>query len=228
MTEPEVQTKLTQFIIDWNGKQASYEGYTGTCLSLAKQWVDTLAGNQCAPASGSGFSDGYFDNFPSPLNEFFSKVPFDGNVSYPSGGLIVYPATHHIAIVVKSTAGATTTEVFEQNANPNNSPAHVFNRLNSNGSIVATGVLVPIVENPPVDNHIGQMLNLSASVSKWHVYPLGVEPVLRNALSSTLNPAKFNGLSYRILANPYPNTYTIQTQMFGVVNIFADSDSSIN
>lgn len=71
-------------------------------------------------------------------------------------------------------------------------------------------------------------LNLSASVERWRVYPLDKTPRIGNEVGF-LAPSRFGGLSYRILNNPQVNVYTIRTQSFGNVNIYAprDNDSSI-
>lgn len=71
-------------------------------------------------------------------------------------------------------------------------------------------------------------LNLKPHVSSWRVYPTNVAPIIKNACGS-LAPKQFCGLSYEILGNPQTDVYTIQTQSFGRVNIYAprDNDSSI-
>ncbi|WP_406842636.1 N-acetylmuramoyl-L-alanine amidase [Bacillus velezensis] len=62
---------------------------------------------------------------------------------------------------------------------------------------------------------------LPASASSWRIYPLGKAPVKANALSTQLNPKKFGGLTYDILDNPQTDVYTIKTDQFGKVNIYA-------
>lgn len=73
-----------------------------------------------------------------------------------------------------------------------------------------------------------EYLNLKPHVSSWRVYPTNVAPVIANACGS-LAPKTYGGLSYEILGNPQTHVYTIQTQSFGRVNIYAprDNDSSI-
>ncbi|MBM7717195.1 murein DD-endopeptidase MepM/ murein hydrolase activator NlpD [Bacillus thermophilus] len=63
-------------------------------------------------------------------------------------------------------------------------------------------------------------LYLPASASSWRVYPLNKAPRKGNE-KGFLNPAKFGGLTYDILANPQKDVYTIQTSDFGKVNIYA-------
>ena len=59
----------------------------------------------------------------------------------------------------------------------------------------------------------------SASTS-WRVYPLSKSPTVGNEVGF-LNPKKYGGLTYEILGNPSPDVYTIKTDSFGKVNIFA-------
>jgi N-acetylmuramoyl-L-alanine amidase len=67
-------------------------------------------------------------------------------------------------------------------------------------------------------------LHLPASESSWRVYPTNKAPVVGNEVAK-LNPKKFGGLSYAILDNPMTDVYTIQTQQFGKVNIFASKET---
>lgn len=90
----------------------------------------------------------------------------------------------------------------------------------------------PSNPNPPVNPGPGrgdQYLNLNKSVSNWRVYPLNKAPVIGNEVGF-LAPSKYGGLSYKILGNPQANVYTISTESFGMVNIYAprDTDSSIS
>lgn len=71
-------------------------------------------------------------------------------------------------------------------------------------------------------------LNLNPNLSKWNVYKTNVAPVIGNECGA-LNPKLYGGLSYEILAEPQKDVYTIQTENYGKVNIYAprDNDSSI-
>jgi hypothetical protein len=71
-------------------------------------------------------------------------------------------------------------------------------------------------------------LNLHEHMREWGIYKLSAAPVKVNQFAQ-LRPSKFGGLSYEILDKPQANVYTIQTEDFGKVNIFAprDKDSSI-
>ena len=60
------------------------------------------------------------------------------------------------------------------------------------------------------------------------MYPISKSPVVGNEVGS-LAPARYGGLSYEVLGNPQTDVYTINTSVFGKVNIYAprDKDSSI-
>ncbi|MEN2766645.1 N-acetylmuramoyl-L-alanine amidase family protein [Ornithinibacillus xuwenensis] len=65
-----------------------------------------------------------------------------------------------------------------------------------------------------------RILNLPATENSWRVYPLDVEPVKGNE-KGFLNPAKFGGLSYKVLGTTQAHVYIIETRDFGRVQIYA-------
>lgn len=67
-------------------------------------------------------------------------------------------------------------------------------------------------------------VHLPASASTWRTYPLNVTPVKKNS-DWSLTPSAFGGLTYTILAEPYPNVVTIQTGR-GRRNIYIGPDTS--
>ncbi|WP_010096873.1 N-acetylmuramoyl-L-alanine amidase family protein [Ornithinibacillus scapharcae] len=73
------------------------------------------------------------------------------------------------------------------------------------------------VTTPPSGD---RYLKLPSSESSWRVYPTNKAPVKGNEVGF-LNPAKFGGLIYKILGSPQAHVYTIETQDFGRVNIYA-------
>jgi N-acetylmuramoyl-L-alanine amidase len=87
---------------------------------------------------------------------------------------------------------------------------------------------VPTFDNASNSTGSGDYLNLQPHMSSWKVYPLGASPVSGNEVGN-LAPATFGGLSYRIIDEPSNNLYTIETESFGRVNIYAprDPDSTI-
>lgn len=102
------------------------------------------------------------------------------------------------------------------------------------------GWLVPKVGTQPTpipaptnDPRIGKTLYLHP-VPKWRVYRVGAPPNGVNSIGYLL-PANYNhgpggkpGLSYPIVGvSKYPNTVTIQTDAYGLVDIFTDSDAEI-
>jgi N-acetylmuramoyl-L-alanine amidase len=84
------------------------------------------------------------------------------------------------------------------------------------------------VESEIVTNQKGKYLNLHPHMEEWAIYKTNVAPKKENS-HADIKPGKFGGLSYKILGNPQPNVYTIQTSDYGKVNIYAprDNDSSI-
>ena len=72
------------------------------------------------------------------------------------------------------------------------------------------------VKSDTSDN--GKTLYLPANVDTWNVYKLNVQPVSKNA-EWALTPSAFGGLSYEILAMPYPDVATIETSR-GKRNIY--------
>lgn len=72
-----------------------------------------------------------------------------------------------------------------------------------------------------------EYVQLSAKVSSWRIYPLGVQPVAGNE-KDFLNPKQFNGLEYEVLGyEDNKKCAIIQTQDFGKGKIFLDSDATI-
>ncbi|WEZ19107.1 N-acetylmuramoyl-L-alanine amidase [Bacillus subtilis] len=61
---------------------------------------------------------------------------------------------------------------------------------------------------------------LPASADSWRIYPTNKAPVKGNECGY-LRPKKFGGLKYEVLANPQTDVYTIKTDQFGKVNIYA-------
>ncbi|QII48161.1 N-acetylmuramoyl-L-alanine amidase family protein [Bacillus paralicheniformis] len=61
---------------------------------------------------------------------------------------------------------------------------------------------------------------LPASADSWRIYPANKAPIKGNEINY-LRPKKFGGLKYEILANPQTDVYTIKTDQFGKVNIYA-------
>ena len=71
-------------------------------------------------------------------------------------------------------------------------------------------------------------INLKPHMQSWRVYAVDGPYIIKNAVG-TLAPAKFNGLSYKILEKKATDVYKIKTESFGVVAIYVpkDNDSSI-
>ncbi|MDL5613090.1 N-acetylmuramoyl-L-alanine amidase [Bacillus halotolerans] len=61
---------------------------------------------------------------------------------------------------------------------------------------------------------------LPASADSWRIYPTNKAPVKGNECG-LLRPKKFGGLKFGVLGNPQTDVYTIKTDQFGKVNIYA-------
>ncbi len=61
---------------------------------------------------------------------------------------------------------------------------------------------------------------LPASADSWRIYPTNKAPVKGNECG-LLRPKKFGGLKYEVLGNPQTDVYTIKTDQFGKVNLYA-------
>lgn len=90
-----------------------------------------------------------------------------------------------------------------------------------NGKVVEAKpaqTIQPIVDRtPPAAGQ--EVVHLPATASSWRLYPTNKAPTVGNEMAS-LNPAKFNGLTYTVLGRPQANVVTIQTSQFGRGNIF--------
>ncbi|GAA0429312.1 hypothetical protein GCM10008934_18660 [Virgibacillus salarius] len=65
---------------------------------------------------------------------------------------------------------------------------------------------------------------LPASAKTWRTYKLNVKPVKKNS-DWSLTPARYGGLTYKILDKPYPDVVTIKTGR-GKRNIYVGSGTS--
>lgn len=143
LTQTQINQAVDSCVTKYQGQQVAFLGYPGQCLSLVKQYIkDTY--DIAPPASGNGEGSGYYTDLPAPLQEYFTKENWVSGQAYPKGSLVVNVATDHIALLVAS--GPVDATVFEQNADPDGSPAHEAQRANSR----LDGVLVPIVATTDV------------------------------------------------------------------------------
>jgi N-acetylmuramoyl-L-alanine amidase len=85
-------------------------------------------------------------------------------------------------------------------------------------NLVATSTST--TNNKPKPKATKKYLVLPKSSDSWNVYPTNKAPVKANACGQ-LNPKKYGGLTYEIIGNPQDDVYTIDTDSFGKVNIYA-------
>ena len=107
---------------------------------------------------------------------------------------------------------------------------YIFNEANGMKNVTKTKGSAGSWINP-ADNVVtktstvvGKKLYLPNTVSHWNVYPLSKSPTVGNECGS-LNPKKFGGLTYTILAQPYTDVVTISTYNYGKVNIYVGKDT---
>jgi N-acetylmuramoyl-L-alanine amidase len=99
----------------------------------------------------------------------------------------------------------------------------IFN-LTRNGNVAVPSAPVTAPTPAPAPSS-GRTLYLPASADTWRIYNINDAPVRANAIGQ-LRPAKFGGLSYRIVANGNePYTYIIDTADFGRVKIYGHSST---
>lgn len=153
LTQTELDAAINAAVAAYTGQRLAYSGFPGECLSEIKLIYSVILGVPM-PSSPNGWGDGYYEYLPSPLDKYFTKEVFNPNKSYPKGSIFVYPATHHIVILLASYPGTNASLVFEQNADPDGSPAHQFLRPNTTSTRAVTGVMVPIVKSEGVEEMI--------------------------------------------------------------------------
>lgn len=85
-------------------------------------------------------------------------------------------------------------------------------------SPVAAPAPAPANSQHPLAQYVGKTAHLSASVSQWHVYPVG--SIAPRTAVAVLDPAKYGGLAYTIEAvDTALDSVIITTQMFGRVSL---------
>lgn len=73
----------------------------------------------------------------------------------------------------------------------------------------------------------GNTITLPADALTWTVYKMGAPLVKSNPanIAGVLKPSKFGGLTYSILGTVGPNSYVIQTDSFGKVEIYGGPET---
>lgn len=235
MTQSQLSQRLDAAIRKYRGRQVADPrgNYKGECVSLIKIAGQDIFGFSFPP-TGTGTAKGYWTVFPSPLSKYFTKVPYRSSYNPPKGSIVVYNSTPsnkagHIAWIV---SGQRT--IFDQNS-PLGTPAGIHTR----NLRTDLGWLVPKLSAPPPSSKfprsgggpidksvVGRILYLKPHVSRWRVYKVGSVPPRKEI--AYLNPKKYGGLNYSILAlDRASRSVIIQTQMFGKVSIYVDGDAII-
>ncbi|MEH7105097.1 N-acetylmuramoyl-L-alanine amidase [Bacillus velezensis] len=89
-----------------------------------------------------------------------------------------------------------------------------------NPNVIKVGQVLKLTDSSKSSSNGKKYVYLPASADSWRIYPTNKAPVKGNEINY-LRPKKFGGLKYEILANPQKDVYTIKTDQFGKVNIFA-------
>lgn len=89
-----------------------------------------------------------------------------------------------------------------------------------NANKIAVGQVLKLKGGSTSSSKGKKYVYLPASADSWRIYPTNKAPVKGNECG-LLRPKKFGGLKYEVLANPQTDVYTIKTDQFGKVNIYA-------
>lgn len=172
-TQAQINDLLNQTMNRYNGQKPDYWGYPGECLSYGKRWLDVLKngrldGPMQAPSAANGFGSGYWITPPALVQELFIKQDYDPNASYPAGSLFVRTDTGHIGIMLDNQPGQSTALVSEQNADPDGSPVHLFQRLKSRiNGILVIKVDAPITQPAPTQGAIEMIADTNQAVQAY-------------------------------------------------------------
>lgn len=166
---------------------------------------------------------------PQGAVAIFGPAPQAGYTSTyanPDGhvGIVDHTDSNYIYLVQQQPGGVTTLQ------------ARPWRYTELKGWLIAKTNIEPTPQAPPQgDDRIGKVLYLHP-VPKWRVYRVGDKPAGTNAIGF-LTPANFEsglpapnnrGLTYTIVGvSPYPNTVTINTSTYKLVDIYVDSDGEI-
>lgn len=142
LTQQQINDSVDWAIATFSGKQVpdEYGGYPGQCVSLIRREFIHRSGQAAAPNSPNDEGDGYLQ-LPGAFKDYFTVQTFDRTKSYPKGSYAINVSTHHIMIYLNQ-AGQDAS-VFEQNADPDGSPAAVKTRAGNKIS----HILIPILAN---------------------------------------------------------------------------------
>lgn len=91
---------------------------------------------------------------------------------------------------------------------------------NKNANKITVGQVLKLKGGSTSTSKGKKYVYLPASADSWRIYPTNKAPVKGNECGY-LRPKKFGGLKYEVLANPQTDVYTIKTDQFGKVNIYA-------
>jgi LysM repeat protein len=128
--------------------------------------------------------------------------------------------------IAKELSGITADAIVK--ANPNVDPA----KLKVGQAITLPAASVPKTAVKSVTKTVSapkkkEYVYFPPGHGTWSVYPTNKPAVKKNAIGA-INPTKFGGLTYEVLAHPQTDVVTIKTSSFSRVNVYVgDSNSKL-
>lgn len=218
----------------WLGQRIDYDHVYGyQCVDLILQYIYECFG------LGSGVWGNAIDYWTKTSAPLLTKFNREATSDARQGDIVILNGLPgnpygHIGIATGNIT-ATTVEILEQNGSTGGGSGTggdaIRTRFISRSRVA--GILRPIGQPAPTPTPsapanpsvAGKKLFLPSAAGTWRVYPLNRSPVVGNEVGK-LAPGSFPpGLTYDILANPASHIFTIQTETYGRVNIYAGPDT---
>lgn len=148
-TQAEIDAAAQAVIKEYEGEFCDAGGDTNKqCTAPVIKFLQKLG--IPVPPMANDRADGWGTKFPAELAPHFTHEAFRVGTKYPEGTVMMFNSPH-ICFAAAETNGSNTAEVFEQNADPDGSKCHTFNRVLANEYHEATYVLIPKVAAPVAD-----------------------------------------------------------------------------
>jgi hypothetical protein len=219
---------VDQHVAQWNGRYADFDGWYGSqCVDQFNFYNRDVVGAGWIGTPLTGGAKDLWNANSAMRDKYYKKIPSSfkaqkGDVAVYSGALKGSGGYGHVETVLVDNVSSLT--VFAQNWGV------PYCRKVTHAKTALYGYLRPlrfIASAPapvPVPTTNARYLYLPASARTWGIYKTNVIPVTKN-IFAYLSPAYYGGLRYQVLGYPYGNVVTIQTQMFGKVNIYVGSET---
>lgn len=191
---------------------ASVIGKAGDCLIYVRESFGVLSNG--TPTAAAGWASAQYKHTGTPPSNIAVPIWF----SWENSG--------HVASWVNGTIHSTTAQGMK-----------TFNSIPALVSYIGQGIQYlgwsedvdgqRIVEPEVVPSN--QTITLPATSGLWHLYKPGgpYNPGVSADIKGILNPAKFNGLTYNIVASLGDGIYRINTQDFGQGDLWTNGSSVV-